>query len=84
MFDVIIIDTPPVTVVSDALALCKRVDGVLVVAANNKTTYPEVQEAIKNLKFAEAKILGIVYNRAKTKISGRNKKYSNYYSSNVD
>lgn len=84
MFDVIIIDTPPVTVVSDALALCKRVDGVLVVAANNRTTYPEVQEAIKNLKFAEAKILGIVYNRAKTKVSGRNKKYSNYYSSKVD
>lgn len=79
MFDVVIIDTPPVTVVSDALALCNRVDGVIVVTSHNKTTYPEVQEAVKNLKFAEAKILGIVLNRARIKIAARNKKYSNYY-----
>lgn len=79
LFDVVIIDTPPVTVVSDAIALCKKVDGVVIVTSNNKTTYPEIQEAVKNLKFAEAKILGIVFNRAKQKINGRNKKYSNYY-----
>ena len=79
MFDVIVIDTPPVTVVSDALALCNKVDGVLIVTSHNKTAYPEVQEAVKSLKFAEAKILGIVFNRARIKIAARNKKYSNYY-----
>jgi len=79
MFDIIIIDTPPVTVVSDALSLCKKVDGVILVASNNRTSYPEVQEAVKNLEFADAKILGVVYNRAKINSIGR-KKYSNYYS----
>ncbi len=79
LFDVVIVDTPPVTVVSDAIPLCKKIDGVVVVASNNRTSYPEIQEAVKNLKFAEAKILGIVFNRARTKINGRNKKYSNYY-----
>ena len=80
IFDVVIVDTPPVTVVSDALAVSNKVDGVLLVASNNTTTYPEIQEAVKNLQFADAKILGIVYNRAKIKIASRNKKYSNYYS----
>ncbi len=84
MFDVIIVDTPPVTVVSDALSLCNRVDGVLVVASNNKTSYPELQEAIKNLEFADAKILGVVFNRAKPRVSTRGNKYNNYYSSKED
>lgn len=83
-FDVVIIDTPPVTVVADALALCGYVDGVMVVASNNRTSYPEMQDAVKKLEFADAKILGVVFNRAKIKISGKKKKYSNYYSEKQD
>lgn len=79
MFDVIIIDTPPTTIVSDALLLCKKVDGVVVVAASNKTFYPELQKTVKKLKFAEAKILGVVLNMVRVKLSGRNKAYNSYY-----
>lgn len=84
IFDVVIIDTPPVTVVSDALSLCRYVNGVIVVASNNKTSFPEMQDAVKRLEFADAKILGVVFNRAKAKGSGKNKKYSNYYSEKQD
>ncbi len=84
MFDVVVIDTPPVTVVADALALCGYVDGVMVVASNNKTSYPEMQDAVKRLEFADAKILGVVFNRAKIQGFRKNRKYSNYYSEKQD
>ncbi len=78
-FDVIIIDTPPVNIVADAVSVCKYVDGVVVVAANGRTTVPELQNALKSLKFADAKILGVVYNMAKQHMSKRNRTYRNYY-----
>ncbi len=62
-FDFIIIDTPPVNVVTDALALVGKVDGVAFVVSQNKTTMPEVQSAIEALRFAGANLLGIVMNR---------------------
>jgi capsular exopolysaccharide synthesis family protein len=65
-FDVVIIDTPPVNVVADALSICPFVDGVTLVATDNKTSYNELQDAVKSLRVADAKILGVVLNRART------------------
>lgn len=81
MFDVVIIDTPPVNVVSDALSLCRFADGVTLVATDNKTSYTELQDAVKQLKIADAKILGIVLNKARTSNYRSRQKYSNYYRS---
>ncbi len=80
-FDVVIIDSPPVNVVADALSLCRFADGVTLVATDNKTSYTEVQDAVKQLKFANAKILGIVLNRARQSNYRSRQKYSNYYRS---
>ncbi len=79
MFDVIIIDTPPVNVVSDALPICRFADGVTIIATDNKTTYTELQKAVKQLKIANAKILGVVLNRARQNNYRSRQKYSNYY-----
>ena len=81
MFDVVIIDTPPVNVVSDALSICRFADGVTLVATDNKTSYTELQDAVKQLKIADAKILGIVLNKARTSNYRSRQKYSNYYRS---
>ena len=81
MFDVIIIDSPPVNVVADSLSLCPYADGVVIVATDNKTSYSEVQDAVKQLKIADAKILGIVLNRARQSNYRSRQKYSNYYRS---
>ena len=80
MFDVVIIDTPPINVVADALSICPFVDGVTVVATHNKTTYNELQDAVKQLKVVDARILGVVFNRARLSSHRGRKKYSNYYS----
>lgn len=66
-FDYIIIDTPPVNVVSDCLPLIRESDGVLVVVRSNKSTHPELQKTISALEFIDAKILGFVVNFVESK-----------------
>lgn len=46
LYDIIIIDTPPVLAVSDALALNPIVDGTLLVLRANSTTFEQVQRSI--------------------------------------
>ena len=84
MFDVVIVDTPPVNVVADALSICRFVDGVTIVASDNKTGYTELQDAVKQLKIANAKILGIVLNRARQSNYRSRQRYSNYYRTNEE
>lgn len=60
-FDYIIIDTPPVNVVSDALVLSPRADGTVLVVRQGVSTMKSTEEAIRKLEFAEAKILGFVF-----------------------
>lgn len=61
-FDYIIIDTPPINVVSDALPVIRESDGVVIVVRANASTHPELQKALDALKFIDAKILGFVVN----------------------
>lgn len=78
--DYIILDTPPLCVVSDALPLSKKCDGVILVVQHMKTTHPGIKEAISKLKFAEANIAGMILNDIK--INGNYKsfqKYGKYY-----
>lgn len=65
-FDYIIIDTPPINVVSDALPVIRESDGVVLVVRSNQSTHPEIQRAISALEFIDAKILGFVVNFADT------------------
>ncbi len=68
-FDYIIIDTPPINVVSDSLALIRESDGVVLVVRSNHSTHPELQKALSSLEFIDAKILGFVVNFAESKAS---------------
>lgn len=58
--DWVIIDTPPVLAVSDAVALARWVDGVLVVTRASHTTRGTVREAREMLEKAGARIAGCV------------------------
>ncbi len=75
-YDYIIIDTPPVNVVSDVLGLIKLVDGIMIVVKENKTSHPNISSAISKLKFVEANILGFVMNGVMMK---HNQKYKSNY-----
>lgn len=62
MYDYIIIDTPPINLVSDALPVIKKSDGVILVVRQNLSTHPEVERALSALQFIDAKILGFIVN----------------------
>ncbi len=66
-YDYIIIDTPPVNVVSDAALLAPKTQGVLMVIQDRKTTHDEFKKAVNLLKFADARLLGVVLNGSSEK-----------------
>lgn len=61
-FDVIIIDTPPINIVSDALILSTNVDGVILVIHADKTYKQSAKNSVKKLQMVDANILGVVLN----------------------
>ncbi|NBU65354.1 MAG: polysaccharide biosynthesis tyrosine autokinase [Chloroflexia bacterium] len=69
--DVIIIDTPPVLAVSDAVVLSPRVDGVILVMQAGRTRREPAKQARVVLEKAKAHIVGVVLNDAEmTQSSG--------------
>lgn len=73
-YDYIIADLPPVTVVSDTLAISKNLDGVVMVVRSGISEKKILAEAMRQLKMVKMRILGFVY-RAE---SGNNKSYKRY------
>ncbi len=83
-YDYIFIDTPPVTVVTDAVALSPLVDGIVVVVRQNYTDHESLASAINLLNIARAKVLGFFVNDAVTVRAGygySRYKYKNGYRS---
>ncbi|MDY3929874.1 MAG: CpsD/CapB family tyrosine-protein kinase [Clostridia bacterium] len=76
-YDYIFIDTPPVTLVSDATAMSKYTDGVIVVVRQNYTIHETLERARNSLNFAEAKILGYIINDVDT-LTSRYGSYKRY------
>lgn len=65
MYDYIFIDTPPVTVVSDASAIASVIDGYIIVIRHNYTIHELLSKARASLLFAEGKVLGYIMNDIK-------------------
>lgn len=61
-YDVIILDSPPVLPVSDAMVLSQLADRVIFVTRYGKTTYDEAENAKQGMENVGAKILGAVMN----------------------
>lgn len=78
-YDYIFIDTPPVTVVTEAAAMAKCTDGVILIIRQNHTISESVERARNNLNMANAKILGYVLNG----VDGQSYGYSAYGSRSV-
>lgn len=77
-FDIVLVDTPPVGVLADAVALAKFCDGALLVVGYCKGKQQEIGDAVENIKQTGCKVLGAVFNGVKFN-SMSNRHY--YYSS---
>lgn len=83
-YDYIIIDTPPILLISDALALAPFTDGVALVCRHQVSYVSDIARALNSLSFAKANVLGVIVNDYKApkagKFYGGYKKYY-YYNS---
>ena len=78
-YDYIILDLPPVGEVSDALAVAKYTDGVLLVARQNYGNRIEFTSAVRQFEFIDARILGVIYNCATENAGAYGKRYYKRY-----
>ncbi len=82
-FDYIIVDLPPVNLVSDALAISKYIHGMIVVIREEYTEKKELEHCIRQLRLSNVNVLGCVMNETKNGkgyySKYRYKRYSNYY-----
>lgn len=63
-YDYILVDTPPVNVVSDACIVANLLDGVLLLVRQGRSRKDSVKRAVANLQLTGAKLLGFVLNGA--------------------
>lgn len=59
-YDIVIIDTPPVTLVTDSQILSSKVDGVVIVVRYGKTHKLTTKRAIELVRNVDGNILGVV------------------------
>lgn len=71
-YDYVILDLPPVGVVTDAVAICSNTDGMIFVMRENYTSRGMLADCLSQLQEAKANILGFVVNGA---LEGVGKKY---------
>ncbi|MGN0452874.1 MAG: CpsD/CapB family tyrosine-protein kinase [Ruminococcus sp.] len=72
VYDYIIIDSPPVGIVTDALLLKEHIAGYVVVVREKVTTHGDIEKTIQSIKLADSQILGFI----KVGCSANEKKYS--------
>ncbi len=83
-FDCIIIDLPPVNLVSDALAVSKFISGMIVVVREDYTEKKELENCFRQLRLSDVNVLGCVINDYKNgknsygKYKYKHKSYKTY------
>jgi non-specific protein-tyrosine kinase len=60
--DIVVIDSPPITVISDAVVLSTRMDGVILVLRAGRSRWENARNALNALKQVHARVLGVVLN----------------------
>ena len=79
IFDYIIIDLPPVNIVSDAVSISSLITGMIVVIREEYTEKKELERCFRQLKLSNVNILGCVMNEAKSGSSAYGKYKKKYY-----
>ena len=77
-FDHVIIDTPPVGPVADALVIGNQCDGVVLVVKGGATPRDQVVRTREKLKRSNVHILGVLINKLEEGVPGYGKYYSYY------
>lgn len=83
-FEYVIIDTPPINVVTDAAILAEKITGYVYVVQGGKNHFNEVSYGLDTIKQMNGRVVGIVLNdvsgKAEQKYSYRGRNYGYYRS----
>ena len=79
-FDLLVIDSPPILPISDALILAPYTDGVVLMIKAGLMNRNMVKKSIEQLHLAQANLIGVVLNQVDMKKDGYYKYYHRYYS----
>lgn len=83
-YEYIVVDLPPVSMVSDPLVMSKHIFGYVLVVRHDYCERKALRETVSQLQYTNSKILGFVYNSANQdqgKYATRYAKHSAYYQS---
>jgi capsular exopolysaccharide synthesis family protein len=70
MFDIVIFDGAPLSLVSDSVSLAAKVDGVIAVVRAGRITRGTVQRVREQLRQVRANFLGVILNAAQAQSAG--------------
>ncbi len=74
-FDRIILDSPPLGAVTDAVVLSKHTDGVAIVVRAGKTLRDEVKRAARQIRHINGTVVGVIVNR----LDAKDRRYGYYH-----
>jgi protein-tyrosine kinase len=80
-YDMVLLDSPPVVSVADAIALAAFADGVVLVVQAGKVPQDVVRRAMGQIEAVKGRILGVVMNNVNLKRDGYYYDYYRYYHS---
>ena len=82
-YDYIILDTPPIGVVTDTLLLKEHIAGYVLIVREKLTTHGDIERAVQSIRLADSKILGFLKVGCnlndRRKYKGANYGYYKYY-----
>ena len=81
-YDYVILDLPPVNSVSDPIGVSQFIDGLIIVIKHDYTRRRDALEAIRQLKYVNANVIGFIYNgysRSGAYYYKKHKKNYHYY-----
>lgn len=78
-WDYVILDLPPVNAVVDAVSVCGKTDGMIIVVRENHTPKYALKECVEQLRYAKANILGFVMNGSVDSFGKRYQYGQRYY-----
>lgn len=76
IYDIVVVDTPPLLPVTDAAVTSAVADGVILVVRHGKTQRDQVTDSLRSLRSVDARVLGTVMSMVPT---GRKDRLPGYY-----
>lgn len=81
-FDILVIDSPPILLTSDAVLVAPQTDGVVLIVKSGLMKRELVKKSVEQLQRAKANLIGVALNQVDAKKEGYYKYYFKYYEDN--